>query len=236
MSDICCKTARISFSGLFFSTKSRMLFVGSSRLENLPYLTVWSYDHREQAATSSPQRAPTTAPTEAEPPPKRHGGRIGERAPRRDAVGAAASAEKPGRCSFSGVVELSPARLAQAAISKLQCPECGAMWTAHIRGGSVLFPPHPPRTTGWYKPFHDGSNKEEPGSFLNTRGNWMESHMQRYLVNARMTWAKLGQVFGGLPPQRKSSSSECLPKSPAGIFTYPSQGRACFPLSRRRQP
>src|SRR6266536_353819 len=66
--------------------------------------------------------------------------------------------------------------------------------------------------------------------------SWMESHMQRYLVNARMKWAKLVQVFGGLPPQRKSSSSECLPKSPVGIFTYPSEGRECFPLSRRRAP
>jgi hypothetical protein len=29
---ICCKTARISFSGLFFFTKSRMLSVGTSHL------------------------------------------------------------------------------------------------------------------------------------------------------------------------------------------------------------
>src|SRR6266567_5338031 len=88
---------------------------------------------------------------------------------------------------------------------------------------------------GWSKPSHDGSNTEEPGSFLNTRGNWMESPMQRYLVEASMTWAKLVQVLGGLPLQRKSSPPECLPKSPVGIFNYPSQRRECFPLSRRRR-
>jgi hypothetical protein len=38
----------------------------------------------------------------------------------------------------------------------------------------------------------------------------MESSMQEYLVEASMTWAKLVQVFGGLPPQRKSNSSEWL--------------------------
>jgi hypothetical protein len=61
-------------------------------------------------------------------------------------------------------------------------------------------------------------------------------HILSLGVTARITWAKLVQVFGGLPPQRKSISSECLPKSPIGIFTYPSQRRECFPLSRRRQP
>ncbi len=34
-----------SFSGLFFSTKSRMLSMGTSRLENILCLTTWSYDH-----------------------------------------------------------------------------------------------------------------------------------------------------------------------------------------------
>lgn len=102
---------------------------------------------KEQAAGSSPQGAPTTAPSTTEPAPKRRGGRIGERVPRRDAVGTTSSEEKPKRCSFSAVVDLFPARLTQAAVSKLQCPECGAIWTARIRGEMVSFPPHPPRTT-----------------------------------------------------------------------------------------
>jgi len=102
---------------------------------------------REQAASSSPLGEPTTASSATEPAPSRSSARIGERAARRDTVGVTSSEEKPQRCSFSGVVDLSPARLQHSAISKLQCPECGAMWTARIREDTVLFPPHPPRTT-----------------------------------------------------------------------------------------
>ena len=40
-----------------------------------------------------------------------------------------------------------PTHLFKAGISKLQCPECGAMWTARTRGDTVLFPPHPQHTT-----------------------------------------------------------------------------------------
>jgi hypothetical protein len=102
---------------------------------------------KEQAASSEHRLEPTTAFSDTEPLPKRPSARIGERVPRRDTVGAMSSEEKPKRCSFSGAVDLSPARLTQAGIAKLQCPECGAMWTARIRGTVVSFPPHPPRST-----------------------------------------------------------------------------------------
>ncbi len=102
---------------------------------------------KEQAASSEHRLEPTTASSDTEPLPKRPRARIGERVPRRDTVGATSSEEKPKRCSFSGAVDLSPARLTQAGIAKLQCPECGAMWTARIRGTVVSFPPHPPRST-----------------------------------------------------------------------------------------
>ena len=72
---------------------------------------------------------------------------VGQRAPERDAVGTRPQTEKPKKCSFAGEVSLSPAQLQHAGISKLQCPECSATWTARIRGDTVLFPPHPPRTT-----------------------------------------------------------------------------------------
>jgi hypothetical protein len=102
---------------------------------------------RNQTASSSPSGEPVAASSATERPPKRPPGHIGERVPRRDPVGATSSEEKRQRCPFSGVVELPPARLSQAGISKLECPECGAMWTARIRGETVSFPPHPPRTT-----------------------------------------------------------------------------------------
>jgi hypothetical protein len=66
--------------------------------------------------------------------------RVGQRAPSRDTVGTRPPTEKPKKCSFSGEpVELSPARLAQTAISKLQCPVCGATWAARIRGDRGFF-------------------------------------------------------------------------------------------------
>jgi AAA domain len=73
---------------------------------------------------------------------------VGERSPGRDPVGPTEQdVEKPAKCSFSGtIINLSPAQLAQAALAKLQCPECGAIWTARVRGEMVSFPPHPPRT------------------------------------------------------------------------------------------
>lgn len=102
---------------------------------------------REQTASSSALGEPTTLSSATEPAPSRSSARIGKCVPRRDPVGASSSEEKSKRCPFSGTVELSPARLSQAGIAKLQCPVCGAMWTARMRGDSVFFPPHPPRTT-----------------------------------------------------------------------------------------
>ncbi|MBA2680942.1 MAG: ATP-binding protein [Ktedonobacteraceae bacterium] len=88
------------------------------------------------------------AETEETLPQKKTTRRGGERSPGRDPVGLREQAvEKPEKCAFSGaVVNLSPAQLAQAALAKLQCPECGAIWTARARGETVTFPPHPPRT------------------------------------------------------------------------------------------
>ncbi len=89
-----------------------------------------------------------TAETEEAPPQKKTTRHVGQRAPGRDAVGPTEKAvEKPEKCSFSAAaVDLSPAQLAQAALVKLQCPECGAIWTARVRGETVSFPPRPPRT------------------------------------------------------------------------------------------
>ncbi len=88
------------------------------------------------------------AGTEEAPPQKKTTHQVGERSPQRDPVGPTEKAvDKPEKCPFSGAaVNLSPAQLAQATLAKLQCPECGAIWTARIRGERVSFPPHPPPT------------------------------------------------------------------------------------------
>ena len=99
-------------------------------------------------ASAEPHATGAAAETEESPPQKKMPRRVGERSPGRDPVGPTEQAvEKPEKCAFSGaVVNLSPAQLAQAALAKLQCPECGAIWTARVRGETVTFPPHPPRT------------------------------------------------------------------------------------------
>ncbi len=99
-------------------------------------------------AETSTHATGTAAETEEAPPPKKTTRGVGERSPGRDPVGPAEQAvEKPEKCAFSGTaVNLSPAQLAQAALAKLQCPECGAIWTARVRGEAVSFPPHPSRT------------------------------------------------------------------------------------------
>jgi hypothetical protein len=95
-----------------------------------------------------PQQESTTSPSPGEQPLSATKKRAGQQAPRRNPVGSQPPAEeKPGKCIFSGAVELSPAQLATSAIAKLQCPQCGAIWTARIRGETVSFPAHPPRTT-----------------------------------------------------------------------------------------
>lgn len=120
----------------------------ASRRERLwSLLGMSAATERKLATYAEPvtQAIGTAAETEQAPPQKRTPRRVGERAPSRDPVGPTETATtKPEKCAFSGaVVNLSPA---QAALAKLQCPECGAIWTARVQGETVSFPPHPPRT------------------------------------------------------------------------------------------
>jgi hypothetical protein len=72
---------------------------------------------------------------------------VGHRVPRRDPVGGAPPLAPPKKCPFGGEVALSPAQLREAAVAKLQCPECSATRAARLRGDTVLFPAHAPRST-----------------------------------------------------------------------------------------
>jgi hypothetical protein len=125
----------------------------ASRREHLWSLLGMSTTTERKPAPDAPAAADAHAietHIEAEEPlpQKKATHHAGQRIPRRDRVGPTQTAgKKPEKCSFSGGVELSPTQLAQAALAKLQCPECGAIWTARIRGETVSFPAHPPRTT-----------------------------------------------------------------------------------------
>jgi DNA polymerase III delta prime subunit len=74
-------------------------------------------------------------------------GRVGQRAPGRDPVGEVKPEERPTKCPFAGVIELSPERMTRTAVSRVECPSCGALRTLHPQGATVLFPSHPKRLT-----------------------------------------------------------------------------------------
>lgn len=77
------------------------------------------------------------------PPPPTPQPRAGEQHPVRHEVGAPKNENLTGNCTFSGEhIAVTPAELQQAGVAKIQCPECGAIWTARIKGEIVSFPPH----------------------------------------------------------------------------------------------
>lgn len=117
-----------------------------------------------------PHAPPAPRPT---PPPMRQPRRprvpVGHRAPRRDPVGEAPPLAPPTKCPFGGEVALSPAQLREAAVVKLQCPECSATRAARLRGDTVLFPTHAPRSTKMTQPIARWI-KHDAGWILSTPG------------------------------------------------------------------
>jgi DNA polymerase III delta prime subunit len=89
--------------------------------------------------TGTPTTETHPEPAPASPPPHR----TGEQHPVRQEVGETKSQMAAGKCNFSGQeVEISLAELEQVGVAKLQCPECGAVWTAKMKGGKVYFANH----------------------------------------------------------------------------------------------
>jgi DNA polymerase III delta prime subunit len=125
-----------------------------------------SHSPQEQRHTALGSVLPTEPPERRPRPPRVQ---VGHRAPGRDPVGTRPQTDTPKKCPFSGEVELSPAQLRQSAIAKLQCPECSATRAARLRGETVVFPSHPPRST---KMTRDISRwiKHESGWTLYKRG------------------------------------------------------------------
>jgi hypothetical protein len=48
-------------------------------------------------------------------------------------------------CSFSGPIELEVARWMESKVEVVQCPSCGSVSKAKVKGQSVMISPHPPR-------------------------------------------------------------------------------------------
>lgn len=71
--------------------------------------------------------------------------RPGEPSPRRDQVGTAGVERAATRCSFSGPIELEAARWLESMVEAVQCPTCGSVSKAKLKGSSVVIASHPPR-------------------------------------------------------------------------------------------
>jgi len=93
---------------------------------------------------SPPQAAEPSAQTA---PPKTPRRRVGERAPRRDAVGNMPQTGPTPRCAFAGAIALRPDEIARTGVARVECPECGATRTLHPHGPTMTFPAHAKRLT-----------------------------------------------------------------------------------------
>jgi energy-coupling factor transporter ATP-binding protein EcfA2 len=71
--------------------------------------------------------------------------RVGELSPHREQVGTALQEEEVAHCSFSGPIQLETARWLESTVQEVQCPDCGSVSRAKLKGSFVVISPHPPR-------------------------------------------------------------------------------------------
>jgi hypothetical protein len=93
------------------------------------------------ASPSTPSPKDVTVDQKARKPKRR----VGEPSPRRDQVGTAQAEGEATHCSFSGPIQLEVGRLLESTVEVVQCPTCGSVSKAEIKGQSVVIAPHPPR-------------------------------------------------------------------------------------------
>jgi len=68
-----------------------------------------------------------------------------QRASRHDVVQETHRAAPSTHCSFSGPIPLEAARWLESTVEVVQCPLCGSVSKAKVKGQSVVISPHPPR-------------------------------------------------------------------------------------------
>jgi hypothetical protein len=92
-----------------------------------------------------------------------------QRPEHRDEVGETHRAVPSTHCSFSGPIELEAGRLLESTVEVVQCPTCGSVSKAKVKGQSVVISPHPPR-------------KSRP---VRNVTRWMEQEMAWVLVQKK---------------------------------------------------
>jgi hypothetical protein len=64
-----------------------------------------------------------------------------------NAVGNSTLSAKPGKCTFSGIVQIPLKRFEESGVALVECPDCGRTWTLSPRGGVLRFKSHDKRKT-----------------------------------------------------------------------------------------
>jgi hypothetical protein len=108
---------------------------------------LWSLLGMSTLSLSESSAASGPGPLQSPQPAKTRKGRVGERAPTRDAVGETPQTVPATKCPFAGVLALTPDHMARTTVAKVECPECGATRTLHPHGNTVTFPTHAKRLT-----------------------------------------------------------------------------------------
>src|SRR6266496_1000750 len=112
-------------------------------LSNLASLPTFVPKPPDPASTARSQ--PATQDMTVEQKTRKRKSRVGEPSPRRDQVGTTLPEGESAHCSFSGPIQLAVARWLESRVEVVQCPTCGSVSKAKIKGQSVVIAPHPPR-------------------------------------------------------------------------------------------
>ncbi len=123
------------------SGEAELRYVGGQNgcLSNLTSMPTSVSKERDPAPTSPPEDATVNQKTRK---PK---GRVGGPSPHRDQVGTAQPEEESTQCSFSGPIQLEAVRWLESTVQQVQCPTCGSVSKAKVKGQFVVIASHPPR-------------------------------------------------------------------------------------------
>ena len=110
-------------------------------LSNLASMPTFIPKQPDPAPPSTPSPEDVTANQKRRSPKSRPG----SPSPRRDQVGTAQQGEEATHCSFSGPIQLEAVRWLESMVQEVQCPTCGSVSKAKLKGQSVVIAPHPAR-------------------------------------------------------------------------------------------
>ena len=115
----------------------------NSYLSNLASMPTFIPKERDPAP--APFSTPSPEDVTANQKTRKPKSRVGELSPRRNQVGTAQPEGESTHCSFSGPIQLEAARWLESTVQEVQCPTCGSVSKAKLKGQSVVIAPHPAR-------------------------------------------------------------------------------------------